>query len=524
VTRQAIPRRTGVYALVLAGAFAVLTVLVVADFGPMFSGDHDVAVWAHDTFSGHGTFETLKAVAAIFQPWHGYVALVLLAVALLARGARRTPGWILISAVIVLVANFVIKRAVDRPRPSEALVLAGGGAYPSGHSDGIALVSTVLVLMTIIWLRRSALSAVLITCWVALAVLVGLDRIFLAVHNVSDVVAGLLLGAFVALGVHSLLRVNGADLRHVRTVMPTLTAPERRRLAVVLNPIRTGDGTGFRRRVAESARRHGWDDPLWFETTSDDPGRSMTHAALEAGADTVLVAGGDGTVRVVCGELARTGVPVGIVPVGTGNLLARNLDLPLNIDAALDVVFTGDDRAVDIARIEGDELGDETCVVMAGLGLDAVIMESAHTELKARMGWSAYVVAALKQFRYPSLRTEISIDGGPFEKYRARTVVIGNVGYLQAGIPLLPDAVIDDGVLDVVVIAPRRSLGWLSLVARVMLRRPKSDDRLARMTGRNVVVRAANPTPRQLDGDLVGPGHELRAEVQAGVLLVRVPR
>jgi diacylglycerol kinase family enzyme len=122
------------------------------------------------------------------------------------------------------------------------------------------------------------------------------------------------------------------------------------------------------------------------------------------------------------------------------------------------------------------------------------------------------------------MRTEISIDGAAVERYRARTVVIGNVGYLQAGIPLLPDAVIDDGLLDVVVIAPRRSLGWLSLVVRVMFRRPKTDDRLARMTGRSVVVRVANPTPRQLDGDIVGPGHELRAEVQAGVLLVRVPR
>ena len=523
MTRQSVPRRTGIYALGLAGAFAVLTVLVLAKFETLFDGDHDVAVWAHDTFSGDRAEQTLKVVAATFG-WHVYVVLILLAVVLAIRGARRTSGWILISSVIVFIANIAIKTAVDRPRPSEALVQVGGGSFPSGHADGISLVCTVLVLLTVIWLRRSVLRTVLICVWAAIGLLVGLDRIFLAVHNVSDVVGGWLLGAFVALGVHGLLRVNGSDLHQPRVVTPTLAAPARHRLAVVLNPISTGDAAAFRRKVADAAQRHGWDPPMWFETTSDDAGRSMTHAALSAGADTVLVAGGDGTVRVVCGELARTGVPVGIVPTGTGNLLARNLDLPLNIDAALEVVFTGDDRAVDIARIEGDGLREETFVVMAGLGLDAAIMESARTDLKNKMGWSAYVVAALKQIRYPSLRTEISIDDGPFEKYRARTVVIGNVGYLQAGIPLLPDAVIDDGLLDVVVIAPRRSLGWLSLVARVMLRRPKTDDRLARMTGRSVVVRAANPTPRQLDGDSVGPGHELRAEVQAGVLLVRVPR
>jgi diacylglycerol kinase family enzyme/membrane-associated phospholipid phosphatase len=523
VTRQSVPSRTGGYSLALAGAFAVLTVLVLAEFDPMFSADHDVAVWAHDTFSGDRAVRTLRIVAAVFQPWHGYVGLILLAAVLTLRGARRTPMWILISTVIVLVSNIAIKTAVDRPRPPEALVHIGGGSYPSGHAEGISLVCTVMVLVTVIWLRRSLLRSALVVGLVALAVLVGLDRIFLAVHNVSDVVGGWVLGVCVVLGVHALLRVNGADLHQPRMVTPTLAAPARHRLAVVLNPTRTGDAAAFRRKVAEAAQRHAWDTPVWFETTSDDPGRSMTHAALAAGADTVLVVGGDGTVRVVCGELARTGVPIGIVPTGTGNLLARNLGLPLNIDAALEVVFTGDDRAIDIGGIEGDDLGEETFVVMAGLGLDAAIMESA-TDLKAKMGWSAYVVAALRQIRYPSLRVEIGIDSGPFEKYRARTVVIGNVGYLQAGIPLLPDAVIDDGLLDVVVIAPRRSLGWLSLVVRVMLRRPKTDDRLARMTGRRVVVRAANPTPRQLDGDSVGPGHELRAEVQAGVLLVRVPR
>jgi diacylglycerol kinase family enzyme/membrane-associated phospholipid phosphatase len=523
VTRQSVPGRTGVYALALAGAFAVLTVLVLVKFEPILSGDHRVAVWAHDTFSGPPSEQTLKVVASVFG-WHVYVVLILLAVVLAIRGARRTPGWILISTGIVFLVNVALKAAVDRPRPSEALVLVSGGSFPSGHADGIGLLCTVLVLLTVIGLRPSVLRTALIGGWVAVGVLVGLDRIFLAVHNVSDVVGGWLLGVFVALGVHSLLRVSGSDLLQPRTVTPTLATPSRHRLAVVLNPINIGDRAAFQRKVAEAARRHGWDAPMWFETTSDDAGRSMTHAALADGADAVLVAGGDGTVRVVCGELARTGVPVGIVPAGTGNLLARNLDLPLNIDAAVEVMFTGDDRAVDIARIEGDGLGEETCVVMAGVGLDAAIMENAHAELKAKMGWTAYVVAALRQIRYPSMRTEISIDGGPVQRYRARSVVIGNVGYLQAGIPLLPDASIDDGLLDVVVIAPRRSLGWLSLVVRVMFRRPKTDDRLARMTGRDIMVRTANPTPRQLDGDSVGAGNELRAEVQAGVLLVRVPR
>jgi diacylglycerol kinase family enzyme len=105
-----------------------------------------------------------------------------------------------------------------------------------------------------------------------------------------------------------------------------------------------------------------------------------------------------------------------------------------------------------------------------------------------------------------------------------RTVVIGNVGYLTAGIPLLPDATIDDGVLDVVMVSPRRFLSWLPVVWRVMSKNKRIDDALDRKTGRTVVLRAPHDTPRQLDGDPIGAGKELRAECIHGRLLVRVPR
>jgi diacylglycerol kinase family enzyme len=119
---------------------------------------------------------------------------------------------------------------------------------------------------------------------------------------------------------------------------------------------------------------------------------------------------------------------------------------------------------------------------------------------------------------------EISVDDGPFTKHRALTVVVGNVGYLTAGIPLLPDATIDDGVLDVVIVSPRRFLSWLPLLWRVLSKRRHVDEELNRMTGKKVVLRTAHDTARQLDGDPIGPGRELRAECIHGKLLVRVPR
>ena len=160
----------------------------------------------------------------------------------------------------------------------------------------------------------------------------------------------------------------------------------------------------------------------------------------------MLVCGGDGTVRTVCAELAGTGIPVGVVPAGTGNLLARNLDLPLYLNAAIDVALNGQDRAIDLVRVAGDGLGDdEHFLVMAGMGFDAAIMEGANEQIKAKVGWLAYVVAGLRNLMFPAVRVEISVDDGPFTKHRARTIVVGNVGFLQAGLPLLPDATIDDG-------------------------------------------------------------------------------
>jgi diacylglycerol kinase family enzyme len=258
----------------------------------------------------------------------------------------------------------------------------------------------------------------------------------------------------------------------------------------------------------------GWSSPTWYETTIEDPGRSMAEAAAISGAEMVLVCGGDGTVRTVCAELA-----------GTGNLLARNLAIPLYLQAAIDVALNGQDRAIDLVKISGDNIpADEHFMVMAGMGFDAAIMEGVSEQIKAKVGWFAYVVSGLKNLMFPAVRVEISIDDGPWTRHRARTVVIGNVGYLQAGMPLLPDAAIDDGILDVVILHPRRFLSWIPLAVRVLSKHKRTDDTINRLTGRKVSVRASTDTPRQLDGDSIGAGRELNAECLQGRLLVRVPR
>jgi diacylglycerol kinase family enzyme len=178
-----------------------------------------------------------------------------------------------------------------------------------------------------------------------------------------------------------------------------------------------------------------------------------------------------------------------------------------------------------MVRVSGDGVEDGThFMVMAGMGFDAAIMEGVNEDIKKRVGWLAYVLSGLKSLMFPVTRVEISIDGGDYTRHRARTVLVGNVGYLQAGMPLLPDAAIDDGLLDVVVLYPRRFLSWIPLALRVLAKRSRTDDTINRMTGRTVSIRAAVDIPRQLDGDSIGPGRELHMECIHGRLLVRVPR
>jgi len=290
---------------------------------------------------------------------------------------------------------------------------------------------------------------------------------------------------------------------------------------VIVNPIKVPDD--FRRKVETAVTERGVDIELWLETTEDDPGVAMAQRAVKDAVDLVVVAGGDGTVRVVCAELAGTDIPVAVLPAGTGNLLARNLGISLDLELALSEVLNGSDRRIDSVQVEGDELGPDRFVVMAGLGLDAAIIADAPDDLKKRVGWAAYIVSTVKNLNHPFVTVEITIDDRPPLRRRARTVVIGNVGTLQANIPLLPDARPDDDLIDLVVLAPRRITHWPRLALSLVVKRIQEGRSIERFTGRSIRLRTRQPVRRELDGDEIPAGTTLTATVDPSALVVRVP-
>jgi YegS/Rv2252/BmrU family lipid kinase len=523
------PSHLGRALAVVLGALPllVITLLVVYDWPPLSRWDLSVADAAATYGRSHpGWVEAWQVLGTVVLPWSARAVIALVAAYLWRRRARLLSIWLLVSAGAEVALVQVVKHLVERPRPAQAFFDVNSWSYVSGHATSAFVMAGALgVVLPSVRGWRFRFRFLVTLPALAVVLVASVDRIALGVHYVSDVLGGWALGLAIltATSVGFGLRPRPRRRRRRTRVEANGTAPPLR-AAVIVNPIKVGDGVAFRRKVNRALAVRGFDDPLWLETRQDDSGHAMAKRVIEEAVDLVLVAGGDGTVRVVCAELAWSGIPVGVIPAGTGNLLARNLGIPLDLDEALERILDGRDRRIDLVMVHGDGLDTDRFAVMAGLGLDAAIISDAPPQLKAQFGWTAYLVSAAKNINHPSVRVRITLDDQPPLERRARTVVIGNVGTLQANLALLPDARPDDGVIDVVVIAPRRVTQWPRLFLRVATRQKKTDLSLERFTAQRVEILTLVDVARQLDGDGIGAGRGLTAQVEPGSLVVRVPQ
>ncbi|MEO8907750.1 MAG: diacylglycerol kinase family protein [Microbacteriaceae bacterium] len=316
------------------------------------------------------------------------------------------------------------------------------------------------------------------------------------------------------------------------------------RAAIVYNPVKV-ELDGLKAAVVLAEKRHGWGDSLWIATTEEDPGVGQAGEAIERSADVVIAAGGDGTVRAVAEGMRGSGIPLALLPSGTGNLLARNLDLALDdVEDAVETAFSGIDRPIDVGLIElrrPDSSVDRCAfVVMAGLGIDAQMIENTDPALKKRAGWLAYVTSIVTSLRDGNeLHVRYRLGSGAARRATVHTFIVGNCGSLPANMVLMPDAKVDDGLLDIVMLRPEGVLGWLRIWLRVawengILRRTRTGRRLlgASKPIRPLAYEAietleasfGRPEKIELDGDAFGEVTAIRVRVDGAGLLVRVPR
>ena len=292
-------------------------------------------------------------------------------------------------------------------------------------------------------------------------------------------------------------------------------------VAFVVNPTLLRDPRPFLGRCRAAAEDRGL-APWFGPADASRDSLALARRAVAAGASLVFAAGGDGTVRACAEALAGSGVPMAIVPLGTANLTARALGVPARSDRAVEAGFGGRDRTIDLARVEG--AGGTWFAAMAGIGLDAAVVAAAGEQLKRRFGWPAYLAAGMRKLATTQHEFTVRLDDAEPLRRRARCVVVANAGLLPGGFTLLPGARLDDGLLDVGILAPSGAWDWIRLAGRVLARDWRQDRALQRLQARRVRISADAVLPRQADGEIVPPGRALGVCVCPQALTVRLPR
>ena len=239
-----------------------------------------------------------------------------------------------------------------------------------------------------------------------------------------------------------------------------------------------------------------------METTSPGHGSQLA-AAHGPSYDAVFTLGGDGTAIEVIGALAHVGPPVGILPGGTGNVVARTLGTPARISKAVETLLAGDE-----ARIDLGVLGDgQRFAIGMGVGLDATMIQNAPGPLKRRIGFFAYVIGALKAFaKLEKFTVSVTVDGNT-KIMRASAVLVANFGAVMSDLISFGDGIQrDDGVLNVCVYSPKNPWDALRILYKMTRKRFTPDPSIYYDSGSTFLIETDPPRIGQADGELIGTG------------------
>ena len=310
-------------------------------------------------------------------------------------------------------------------------------------------------------------------------------------------------------------------------------------VAVVFNPSKISLS-----RLKESLSRAGVAEVPVFASDPETNGELAGQEAIALGAKLILVVGGDGTIRGVTQSVIASGadVSLGLIPIGTGNVLARNLKLPIgNLDKAFKRALEGNPYQVDLGvakSFDGDgSLHTYYFTGIAGVGMDARIMQRTQPALKRRVGWIAYIDGGLRSLPLKFEKFDVTVDEASTRTLKSYTILVGNAGWLPGQISMMPDARLDDSRLDVAAIGPRRLFNWVDFLSRITWQnrvvRPLALGRkwmdetanlktMENLNGSRIHIRPHQPTPMQLDGDVIGEVREVEFSVRPSGLTINL--
>jgi diacylglycerol kinase (ATP) len=287
-------------------------------------------------------------------------------------------------------------------------------------------------------------------------------------------------------------------------------------VAVVAHAGKTlGGGLGELRTVLADA---GIDDPLWFEVPKSKYAPKCVRKAIDEGADLLFVWGGDGMVQRCIDAVGTEPVVVAILPAGTGNLLAHNLDIPIDLARAVEVGLHGARRAIDVGRANGERFA-----VMAGTGLDALMIRDADRSLKDRFGRAAYVWTGAKHLTMQPFRARIEVDDTPWFEGKAGCILVGNVGKVLGGIQAFDDASPEDGLLELGVITAKGITQWTRALVRTAVGSADRSRFVQTTKAKKIRIKLDRKMPYELDGGDEKPVDRLKIRIEPAAVTICVP-
>jgi diacylglycerol kinase (ATP) len=294
------------------------------------------------------------------------------------------------------------------------------------------------------------------------------------------------------------------------------------RVAVVINPI---SGTGGRldvaRQRAEFAAAFLSDrgvDAEVFLTERGGHARALTEAALARGVSTVVAWGGDGTMNEVASTLAFSGAALGIVPSGSGNGLARELRIPFDPAAAFDIALRGATRAIDAGELDGRLFFN-----IAGIGLDARVAHEFAVNGLVRRGFRRYLEITARELMAGAGSEHTIVTDGETQRVRTLLIAIANGCQYGNGAVIAPNACLDDGRLDVVVVADRSPVMALLQAPRVFMGQIAKIAGVTMRAAVEIEVTSGQPVIYHVDGEPYVGGASVTARCRPRALNVKVP-
>ncbi|MBQ1374457.1 MAG: diacylglycerol kinase, partial [Aeriscardovia sp.] len=280
--------------------------------------------------------------------------------------------------------------------------------------------------------------------------------------------------------------------------------------------------------------------PVFIDTLIEKDGYACAKEALERGAKVVVACGGDGTVRTVGSALCGSGVPMGVLPIGTANLFAKNVGLPLDVKESLKVVVSHGSKKIDMGSMRfldsTDPYFKHRFLLISGIGTDAEMIGLTNLSLKKYLGWGAYVLGGLKSILTPHYMGDISVKNEEdkivrFSNVRFRSFLVGNCGKIPL-LNLMPGASYTDGILDFKLLDTQKGLlGWAELISGLFYESKSKEGEpllndaftMEEIRGAEARLRLREKAPIELDGDVVGKSSSILVEVERQSLILRVP-